>query len=417
LELPLMRTRAILSVAAILVIALVGYWFMAPKETSAPGGETARGGARGQQAVTVTTEVAKIADLPIRLRAIGWVEPVEKVSVSTRLNSQIVEQRVVEGQFVAKGDVLFRLDDREVRAAIARDAATLARDQAVAARAQADLQRAQELVAKGFVSKQVLDQRIAEAKSAQATVKADQAALDAARVQLTYTEIRSPISGRAGTVSITPGNLVRIGDTMPLVTITQMKPVWVSFTLPERDLAPLRAAMARPGGGPATRAYLADQTKPSAAGKITFVDSAVDQTTGTIAAKATMPNGDMALWPGQYVNIEIDIGVRDDAVVIPTVALQAGQDGQFVYLVGKDSKVSARQVQVAGTNADLSAIASGLAAGDQVVVEGQQRLTDGARVKAVIAGTKPPATSKPPTGTRGRQRGGQQSTIRSASGG
>jgi len=162
-----------------------------------------------------------------------------------------------------------------------------------------------------------------------------------------------------------------VGDTTPLITITQMKPVWVSFTLPERNLAALRDAMKTPGAtGPATHAFLSGDAKPRASGNITFLDSAVDQTTGTIAVKATMPNDDQALWPGQYVNIEIDVGVRANSVVIPTVALQAGQSGQFVYLVGVDSKVHVRQVAIAGSDGDQSAIASGLAAGDQVVIEG-----------------------------------------------
>jgi membrane fusion protein, multidrug efflux system len=170
--------------------------------------------------------------------------------------------------------------------------------------------------------------------------------------------------------------------------------------------------MNKPGGkGPATRAYVANDKQPRASGNITFLDSAVDQTTGTISVKATMPNSDQALWPGQYVTVEIDVGVRPKAVVVPTVALQAGQTGQFVFLVGQDSKVHVRQVQVAGTDGDLSAVSSGLVEGDQVVVEGMQRLTDGARVKAVPAGTKPPPGS-------GKGRGGQKpgSTVRSAKG-
>lgn len=400
--------RAILIALAVLVVGALAYWMWPSKSTDTAGDAGGRGG-RGGQTTTVTTAIATTANLPIRLRSIGWVEPVAKVSIAARLNSQIAEQRVVEGQMVAKGDVLFRLDDREVRAAIARDTANLARDQAIAARAEADRKRGADLVAKGYLAQATQDQRIADAKSAAATVKADQAALNADNVQLSYTEVRAPIAGRAGAVSITPGNLVRTGDTTPLITITQMKPVWVSFTLPERDLAALRTAMSKPQGtGPATRAFLAGDKQPRATGKITFLDSAIDQTTGTIAVKATMPNEDQALWPGQYVNVEIDVGVRLNAVVIPTVALQAGQNGQFVYLIGPDSKVKVRNVQVAGTDAELSAI-SGLKVGDQVVTEGQQRLTEGMRVKPVRAGTQPP---QPQGGRRGKRPG----AVRSAGG-
>ncbi|MBI1213112.1 MAG: efflux RND transporter periplasmic adaptor subunit [Alphaproteobacteria bacterium] len=391
--------RKIFIALSILVVGALAYWMWPAQKADTTGGKAGRGG----QATSVTTAVARIADLPIRLRSIGWVEPVQRVSVSTRLNSQIAEQHVVEGQIVKKDELLFKLDDREVRAAIARDTANLARDRATLARAQADLRRGQDLVAKGFLSKQVLDQRTADAKTAQATVDADQAALNADRVQLTYTEIHAPIAGRAGAVSITPGNLVRTSDTAPLVTITQMAPVWVSFTLPERDLATLRAAMSKPGGkGPETRAMLADDKQPRATGRVTFLDSAVDQSTGTIAVKATMPNANQELWPGQYVNVEVDVGVRPHAVIIPTVALQSGQNGQYVYLIGPDSKAIARQVQVAGSDGELSAISTGLAAGDQVVIEGQQRLTDGARVKAVPAGAKTQQQAPEGSGHGGR---------------
>lgn len=397
-----MSGRRLLFIAlTILVVGAFAYWAMPAKKTDSA--DAGKGGGRGSQTVSVSTAVAHTQDLPIRLRSIGWVDPVAKVSISTRLNSQIVEQHVVEGQIVAKNDLLFKLDDREVRAAIAKDTAALARDEAVAARAQADLVRGQDLVDKGFLSKQTQDQRVADAKSAAATVNADRAALTADRVQLTYTEIRAPIAGRAGAVSITPGNLVRTSDTTPLITITQMQPVWVSFTLPERELATLRSAMSGGGQGPQTRAFLANDPAPRATGNITFLDSAIDQSTGTIAVKATMPNEKQELWPGQYVNVEIDVGTRGNAVVIPTVALQAGQNGQFVYVVGADSKVSVRQVQVAGSDGDLSAIASGLAAGEQVVTEGQQRLADGTKVKIASSpkpGNKPASPKAQPNGQR-----------------
>ena len=384
----------------VLVLGVFGYWVWPSKKDDAAGGH-------GAQVVTVTATTAKTGDLPIRLRSIGWVEPVAKVSIAARLNSQIAEQHVVEGQMVAKGDVLFRLDDREVRAALARDAANLTRDQALAARAEADRKRGVDLVAKGYLAQATQDQRISDAKSADATVKADQAALSADNVQLTYTEVRAPIAGRAGEVSITPGNLVRIGDTTPLITITQMKPVWVSFTLPERNLAALRAAMSKGQSGgtaPLARASLSGDKQPRASGAITFLDSAVDQTTGTIAVKATMPNDDQALWPGQYVNVEIDVGMLPNAVIVPTVALQAGQNGQFVYLIGQDNKVSVRQVQIAGTDGDLSAIASGLKPGDQIVTEGQQRVTDGMQVNVAPA-KAPPPPAKPDQSAGGRQTG------------
>ncbi len=347
---------------------------MAEKATAAP--------AEGPK-IAVTAATAQRQDVPVTRSSVGWVEPVATVTVRARVEGEVLEQHVTDGQLVHKGDLLFQIDDREIRAGIAKDEAMLARDRATLARAQADLQRAQDLLQKRVTAQQQVDQTEADAKIATANVQADQAALDTDRIRLDFSTVRAPIDGRVGVVRVTPGNIVRASDGGDgLVTITQMKPLRVSFTLPERDLVAVRAADAR--GDVAVRVFVHGAAQPLASGSLNFIDSSVDTASGTITAKATVPNEDGALWPGQYVDIELVLGKIAAAVTIPTVAVQPGQDGPFVYVVGADSKVAVRKVVTGEAVGENVVVTDGLVAGDQVVVEGQLRLRDGSRVAATV---------------------------------
>jgi len=281
---------------------------------------------------------------------------------------------------VKEGDVLFRLDDREIQAQIARDEAGLVKDQATAAKTQNDVRRVQELLGKGAASQQQFDVVTADSKVAAANVAADQAALQADRIKLGYTTMRAPISGRVGVVRVTEGNLVRANDTGDgLVTITQMQPLRATFTLPERDLDLLRAALARKEATP-VRAYAGQETEPLATGRLNFVDSAVDTLSGTVTAKALFDNKDGRLWPGQYVRIDIDLGMRPGVTTAPLVAVQPSQDGPFVFVVKPDNTVERRPVEVAEARGGMAALASGLKPGEKIVIEGQQRLKAGMTV-------------------------------------
>jgi len=292
----------------------------------------------------------------------------------------MVERRVQDGQIVKEGDVLFRLDDREIQAQIARDEATLVKDQATATKTQNDIRRIGELLGKGAASQQQFDVVTADSKVAAANVAADQASLQADRIKLGYTVIRAPISGRVGVVRVTEGNLVRANDSGDgLVTITQMQPLRVSFTLPERDLDLLRAALARKEPT-SVRAYAGNDPEPLATGRLYFVDSAVDTLSGTVTAKALFDNKDGRLWPGQYVRVEVDLGLRPNVTTAPLVAVQPSQDGPFVFVVKPDMTVERRPVEVAEARGTVAAIASGLKPGEKVVVEGQQRLKNGTSV-------------------------------------
>jgi multidrug efflux system membrane fusion protein len=356
-----------------------------------PGGQAAGGRGRGQgqdAKVAVVTAVAKSEDLPITRASVGWMEPVATVTVRARIDGEMIEQRVKDGQVVKESDVLFRLDDREIQAQIAKDEAMLAKDQATLAKTQADVRRVQELLPRGSATQQQFDVVMADSKVAAANVAGDQAALQADRVKLDYTTIKAPIPGRVGVVRVTPGNLVRANDVGDgLVTITQLKPLRVSFSLPERDLDLLRAALARKEPAP-VRAYASGSERPVATGKLFFVDSAVDTLSGTVTAKASFDNEGGQLWPGQYVRIEVDLGVRPKVTTVPLVAVQPGQGGSFTFVVKGDGTVERRQVEVADTRNEVAAVASGIQPGEKVVVEGQQRLRNGSPVVEKDSGDK-----------------------------
>jgi multidrug efflux system membrane fusion protein len=375
-----------------LVIVAGLYRFYGPLTTRASEGGKAA--VRTVAAVPITTALARIEDFAIRRRTIGIIESPATVVVKSRIESQVTEQHVKDGQLVKKGDLLFTLDDREVLATIARDEAQLTKDQATVVRTGTDEERYKQLSASNAGSRQQLDQAIADHKIAQAVVAADEAQLRSDNLRLAYTKIQAPIGGRIGAIRVTPGNLVSVNDPIGLVTITQIRPIRVAFTLAERDLSALRAA-SRSDIQAAVRAYTPGASEPLATGVLEFVDSAVDTASGTIAAKARFANETFVLWPGMYVDVEIDLAIRPKTVMIPTVAVQSGQKGPFVF-VANQGKAEMRPVEFAGTEGDRTALASGVNEGERVIVEGQMRLIGGAAVAEAaqrdkLVGPKPAA--------------------------
>jgi multidrug efflux system membrane fusion protein len=394
-----MRTRSFLFLCV--VVAVVGgvfvwgrYYRTDPVSAEAAMQQPAPAQAQNAQQATpqtapapesnrpvIAVKVAEVtqASMPIRRRTIGWVEPIASVAIKSRINSVIMEQRATDGAFVNKGDVLFVLDDREAKAAIARDEAAMAQHQAEVERARGDLARTKTLVAKQTASKQTLDQVVAAARAAEAAVEADKAILQADRLTLSYTTIEAPIDGRLGAVAVTPGNLVSENGDVALVTITQMQPIRLSFTLPDRDIDALRTALSQYPPAP-VRVFSKGEKIARASGNLMFIDSTIDAASGTITAKAEFTNENLALWPGQYFDVEVELGVEPQASIIPTVALQVGQDGLFVFVVTPDNKAEMRKVTVTGSDADRSAVTAGLQPGERVVVEGQHRVSPGAPV-------------------------------------
>ncbi|MDX8444999.1 efflux RND transporter periplasmic adaptor subunit [Mesorhizobium captivum] len=397
-----MRGKIALAVVALACLAGAGLYFspamlgkvqqLIPGQQAATGGtdktakasDNPKGGGGGPRSASILSATATTADFPIRRYAIGFVSSPSVVSVNARVSSQIVSIAVKDGQMVKAGDLLFSLDDRSLKAQLAKDQATLVKDQAMLVSAQADLQRAKDLVAKQAGTQQTYDQALAAQKAAAATIDADKATIDSDTVQLSYATITAPISGRLGAVNVSVGDLVTTSNgnsssTTPLVTITQMDPLQVNFTLPESNLALLHKALANPQQGAVTLTKDGDPT-PIGKGTLDFVDSSVDSASGTIATRASIPNSDLSLWPGQYVNVVLDAGTMPQMTSVPTVAVQPSQKGSFVYVVKPDNTVEMRPVQVALTEGDNSAISQGLKSGEKVVVEGQTRLKDGAAV-------------------------------------
>ncbi|MEI9423129.1 efflux RND transporter periplasmic adaptor subunit [Mesorhizobium sp. Cs1299R1N1] len=354
-----------------------------PEADKAAGGKQA-GGGNGARSASIVSATATSADFPVRRYAIGFVSSPAVVNINARVSSQIVSIDVKDGQMVKAGDLLFSLDDRALKAQLAKDQAALAKDQALLASSNSDLQRAKDLVAKQAGTQQTYDQAVAAQKAAAATVDADKATIDADNVQLGFAAIAAPIAGRLGAVNVAVGDLVTVSNgnsstATPLVTITQMDPLQVNFNLPESNLALLHKALANPQQNAVTLTQSGDPT-PIGKGTLDFVDSSVDTASGTIATRASIPNTDLSLWPGQYVNVVLDAGIMPQMTSVPTVAVQPSQKGPFVYVVKPDNTVEMRPVQVALTEGQNSAISQGLKSGEKVVTEGQTKLKDGAAV-------------------------------------
>lgn len=323
------------------------------------------------------TQVVQQA-VPVRLQAIGNVEAYSTVSLKARVDGQIVEVNFREGQEVRRGSVLFKIDPRPFEAALRQAEATLARDIAQRDQARAQERRYKDLLERNFVSKDAYAQFRTNADTATAVAEASKAAADNAKLNLEYCTIRSPIDGYTGKIQIQIGNLVKANDTNPLVTINQVHPIYVSFAVPEQSLPSIRTYMAQ--GPLAVAAAPPNSDKPAAGGKLIFVDNAVDPTTGTIKLRGQFENKDNALWPGQFVSVDIKLSEQKDAIVIPSQSVQTGPDGQYVFVIKPDMTAEIRKITVQRTEGDNAVIASGLKRGEQVVTRGQLRLTPGTKV-------------------------------------
>ena len=338
--------------------------------------------AKGLAAVPVSVVVASQQTVPVRLQAIGNVEPYTSVAVKSRIDGQILEIQFREGQEVKKGQVLFRIDPRPLEAAFKQSEAQALRDMASRDQAASQERRYQELLEKNFVSKDAYAQYRTNAQTAEATSKASQAALENAKLNLEYTVIRSPIDGYVGRALLQAGNMVKANDTIFLVLINQVRPVYVSFAIPEQQLTVVRDLMRK---NPLTVEVSAPGTEKSlATGRIAFLDNAVDQTTGTIKVRAVFDNSDAALWPGQYYTVRVKLYDEENAIVVPSRALQTGPDGQFVYVVKPDMTAQLRKVVVARSDGDNAVLAAGgIAKGDKVVVRGALRIAPGIKVNII----------------------------------
>lgn len=346
--------------------------------------------------------------MPVTLPAVGTVEAISSVQIRAQVTGQLSAIHFAEGQEVEKGQPLFTLDPRSFEATLQQAEAVLARDGATLQNAQAQQARSENLFQRGLIARDQYESQRAGAAALAATVEADRAAIESARLNRQYADIRAPLSGRTGTLGVHVGDLVRANDTAPLIVINQLSPVYVAFSVPGRYLTDIRRYQARtplsvtatapagsapttaatgdagstPRAGDATKGPAPDATAPApvARGAVSFIDNMVDATTGTIRLKGTFPNSGRQLWPGAFVQVTLQLTTDTNALVVPATAVQTSQDGQYVYVVKSDRTVDMRTVRSDRQVGDQVVIAEGVSAGEVVVTDGQLRLTPGARV-------------------------------------
>jgi multidrug efflux system membrane fusion protein len=342
-------------------------------------GRGGAGGARSREAVPVLVATAVQKAVPVQLRAVGNVEPFTTVSIKSQVTGVLMEAHFKEGQDVKKGQQLFTIDPRPFEAALRQAEANMQRDNAQLKNLREQVRRYAELVEKQYVSREQYDLIKTNADAAEAVVEADKAAVENAKVQLSYCYIYSPVNGRVGSLLVNEGNLVRVNDGAPLVIINQVNPINVTFSVPEQHLSDLNRHM-NAGQLKVDASFQSDEGRPEQ-GRLEFVDNAVDRSTGTIKLKAVFANTERRLWPGQFINVALTLTTQPDAVVIPSEAVQVGQDGQHVFVVQPDKRVEVRSVTLGTTSGGEAVIIKGLSAGEQIVREGQFLLGPGSRIE------------------------------------
>ncbi|MBM3647118.1 MAG: efflux RND transporter periplasmic adaptor subunit [Alphaproteobacteria bacterium] len=363
-----------------------------PAASAQPQGRRGRANLGGPVPVVVT-KVAK-KPLPIVIEAVGTVQAIASIQIKSRIDSQIMKVNVAEGALVKEGDLLFELDSRTLRAQLGQIEAQIRKDQAQVAQAKRDVTRFEELLARNAGTVVSRDSAQTALKAAEAQLEADEANKAAVVTQLSYTEIRAPVSGRIGSIGSKAGTVVRVGDNSPssaLATINQVDPIYVAFAVPQVFLPDLRAAMAK---GEVKVYALVDESRRQS-GSIAFIENTVDPLTGTVTAKARIDNASEGLWPGQFVKVEIVLGVDPEAIAVPAPAIQLGPQGPYLFVV-KDGVAELRNVVIKRTQKGESVIGKGLEGGEQVVVDGQLRLVNGANVAVRPPTAEPPSTAAAP---------------------
>lgn len=342
---------------------------------SATSGAVAR--PQDTSAVPVMVSKAERTTIPVQLHAIGAGQAFETVSVESQVAAIVKEVHYKQGQFVSKGQLLITLDKDPFVAALDQSEATLARDKAQAQLNQAELERTEKLYKEGIISREQYDQAVATSAAAQATVRADEAAIQTNKIQLSYCSVYAPISGVAGAQLVYPGATVKANDLPVLVVINQVSPIYVRFSIPQQYLEPVKRLMEH-SRLPVQATPPNDSTAEK--GVLTFVNNTVDTTTGTIELMASFPNTDHHLWPGQFSNVLLDLGEQQNVLVVPSEAVQSGQQGDFVFVVKPDMTVDVRQVKVGNSARGETELQQGLSAGETVVTDGQVRLVPGTKV-------------------------------------
>lgn len=384
-------------------VTLLCLWWIGSRSGSSSQAATSGRGGTGIGPVPVVAGAVEKKDMPIYLDGLGTVQAFNTVTVRTRVDGELTQIRFKEGQNVKAGDLLAVVDPRPFQAALDQMSAKKAQDEAQLGNAQVVLMRNTDLLQRKVIDQQTYDTSKFTVDQFKGTVAADQAAIDNARTQLDYTQIKSPIDGRIGIRMVDSGNVVHATDTSGLVIITQLKPISVVFTLPEQDLQEL-LNQSGAAGGLAVDALDRGNTTPLGKGVLSVIDNEIDQATGTVKLKATFPNEDLKLWPGKFVNARLVLKTQKAATVVPAEVVQRGPQGSYAYLIKPDRTVAMQTIKVGPTENGQTVINSGLTPGQQVVVDGQYKLQPGAHVELVGPQGQPQtASGQSPPNSRGRR--------------
>jgi multidrug efflux system membrane fusion protein len=378
-----MRARSLAAIAVVVIGVAAGSWL-------ALGRQPARSAPPPPNpAIPVTAGIAQAQDVPVYQQGISTVQAISTVNVKTRVDGQIMQSFFTPGQEVQQNAPLFLIDPRPYQAALDQAKANAAKDQAQLQGAQRDLERYGKLVGSGFQTRQSFEDQQATVAQLQGTIEADKAAIETAQLNLGFTMIRAPIGGRTGARLVDPGNYVQASAGTPLVSITQIKPIYASFTLPATGLDAIRQS--ETAGKPEVDAIASDGKTVLAHGTLSFIDNHVDTSTGTIALKGTFDNADERLWPGEFINARLILSVHHNAVTVPEHTVMAGPNGNYVYIIRPDQTVQRRDVTLAARQDGIAVIAKGLAAGEKVVVDGQYRLANNTKVRIEASAGAPTA--------------------------